>query len=134
MNLPDTFPKRLELNLGIDLKRYFDASYSNRGYILDVECQRLKIIAEEKLRDLNLRRMVFNYCGSDPGEGFKTDLRIVLATDEDGSIYLIRPDLLPIGDLPLRATLGLLDGTYEEYEDEDGEMLIREVRKNRCLR
>ena len=128
MNLPETFPKQLMLNLAIDLNRYFDASYGNRGFILDAEIRRLKLIAEEKLRDFNTRRMVFNYCGSDPGEGFEVDYRIVLATSEDGVIHLLKPDLMPISEMALEAQVGLLDGTYEEFE-EDGETFIRETKK-----
>ena len=130
MNLPDSFPKQFKLLVAVDMVMLMDASITQWGKILEMELKRAEMTAVEQIRDFRNRMRVFRYCGADPGENFEFDNRIVLATDEDGIVYLVRPDLLPIGDFPLRAHLKFLGGKYEEYQEEDGTWTFREVKNN----
>jgi len=129
MSLPDSFPKRFTITLGLDMNKLMDASITNWGRILREELRHAEFGAAEQIKDFRMRYRVFRYCGSDPGEGFVTDYHCNWVTTDDGTIQFLRMDMLPISNRCLDSEIGLFDGTYEEVE-EDGETFVREVKKD----
>jgi len=129
MKLPDSFPKQFHITLAIDMKALMDAGICEWGRILKQSLNSAEYIAAEEIKDFRMRARVFRYCGADPGEGFKTDYHCGWVTTEDDVIQFLRMDMLPCGDRTLNAEMGLLDGSYEEVE-EDGVSLIRKKAEN----
>jgi len=129
MSLPDSFPKQFHITLAIDMKALMGASITEWGRILKQSLNSAEHIAAEEIKDYRLRMRVFRYCGSDPGEGFKTDYHCGWVTTDDGTIQFLRMDMLPCGARTLDVHVGLMAGTHEEVE-EDGLNFIREVKKD----
>ena len=129
MNLPDSFPKRFTITLTIDMETLMEASMTVWGSILETHLKIAEGAAVEQIRDFRNRMKVFRYCGSDPGEGFKTDYRCGWVTTDDGIIQFLRMDMLPVGKMTLDVHVGLMVGTHEEFE-EDGVGFIREIKKD----
>ena len=130
MSLPDSFPKQFHITLAINMVDLMGSGISEWGRILKQSLNSAEFIAAEEIRDFRLRMRVFRYCGVDPGEGFVTDYHYAWATHEDGAIQLLRMDMLPLSKRIFDIEMGLFDGTHEEYIDEDGEILIREIKKD----
>lgn len=128
--LPDSFPKRLTINLTIDMETLMEASLTEWGGILSRHLYFAEQVAVEQIKDYRQRMRVFRYCGADPGEGFVTDYHTAWVTTDDGVIQFLRLDMLPVGKRTLDSEMGLFDGTYEEYED-DGMTLIRKIPDDR---
>ena len=129
MKLPDSFPKQFTITLAISMEKLMDASVTKWGKILEEALNSAEATAVEQIRDYRMREMVFRYCGADPGEGFKVDYHTAWVTTDDDVIQFLRMDMMPVSSRCLDSEIGLFDGTYEEFIDEDGEVLIREVKK-----
>jgi len=128
MSLPDSFPKRFTITIGIQMDVLMDAGITEWGKVLARHFHCAEVIAVEQIKDFRQRYRVFQYCGADPGEGFKTDLNCAWVTTDDGMIQFLRMDMIPVGEMTLTVHVGLMVGTHEEVE-KDGVCFVREVKK-----
>lgn len=130
MKLPDTFPKQFKITLSINMEDLLGFGVSEWGRVLKQSLNSAEYIAAEEIKDFRLRNRIFRHYGVDPGEKFEMDYHYAWVTTDDYVIQLLRLDMLPLSSRALDAEIGLLDGELEEFANEDGEILIREVKKD----
>ena len=122
-----TIPREFYATVKLDLEKVFNGSIFF-GKILEDEFNAVRSLAYKEVQDYKSRYRIFKCYGFDPDRGFELDFNYAWCTTDDGTIQLLRMDMLPISERSLNAEIDWLDGKLEEVK-EGNVYVLRSIEK-----
>jgi len=127
--IPGTrIPENFYITIKLDMEKLLTAPMSEWDKQVKNEFNGVLTSALKRIQEFRLRYRYFKCYKVDVGDGFQADYNYAWCIIDDGTIQLLRLDMIPLGERAINAEMDWFDGKLEEVI-EDGITLLKPTEK-----